>query len=140
MVKEYSIGQLSKLCDVKVPTIRYYEEIELLEPPGRTAGGQRRYPQAARDRLSMIAHARDLGFSIDSIREFIRMADHPSAPCEDLDLIAEKHLSDVRKRIKQLQALETELTAMLKSCDHGSVAECRILTVLSDHDQCKTQH
>lgn len=140
MIKEYSIGQLSKLCDVKVPTIRYYEEIELLDPPARTAGGQRRYPQAARERLSMIAHARELGFSIDSIREFIRMSNHPSAPCEDLDCITEKHLADVQNRIKKLQALETELTAMLKSCDHGSVADCRILQVLSDHDQCQTQH
>lgn len=140
MVKEYSIGQLSKLCDVKVPTIRYYEEIKLIEQPGRTAGGQRRYSQAARDRLSIIAHARELGFSIDTIRELIRIADHPTAPCEDLHLIAEKHLSGVRKRIKQLRALETELTAMLKSNEHGSVADCRILTVLADHDQCTTQH
>ncbi|AVX05664.1 MerR family transcriptional regulator [Maritalea myrionectae] len=139
-MKEYSIGQLSKQCDVKVPTIRYYEEIALLDPPGRTAGGQRRYPPSALERLSMIAHARDLGFSIDAIREFIRMSNHPTAPCVDLDKITEKHLNDVKKRIKKLQALETELTAMLKSCDHGQVADCRILQVLSDHDQCQTQH
>ncbi len=140
MIKEYSIGELSKRCQVKVPTIRYYEEIELLDTPGRTAGGQRRYPQSAIERLSMIAHARDLGFSIEAIREFIRMSNHPTAPCDDLDMITEKHLSDVKMRIKKLQALETELTAMLKSCDHGQVADCRILQVLSDHDQCQTTH
>lgn len=139
-IEEFAIGTLAKRSGVKVPTIRYYEQIDLLEPPGRTDGGQRRYGRNALERLSMIAHARDLGFSIDAIREFIRLSNHPEAPCEDLDQITERHLINVRIRIEKLQRLEEELAAMLSDCHHGTVQKCRILEVLSDHNQCQTEH
>lgn len=139
-IEEFAIGTLAKRSGVKVPTIRYYEQIDLLEPPGRTEGGQRRYGRNALERLSMIAHARDLGFSIDAIREFIRLSNHPEAPCEDLDQITERHLMNVRIRIEKLQRLEEELAAMLNNCQHGTVQKCRILEVLSDHNQCQTEH
>ncbi len=138
--KEYSIGQLSSLANVKVPTIRYYEQIGLLEEPWRTQGGQRRYNQGALDRLNMIAHSRELGFSIDSIREFIRLAGHPDAPCEDLDQITLRHLNDVQDRIQKLGRLRDELQSMLKNCQHGTVERCRILEVLGDHNHCHTEH
>jgi len=137
---EYSIGQLSKKADVKAPTIRYYEQIGLLEEPYRTEGGQRRYDHNAMNRLGMIAHARDLGFSIDAIREFIRLAGHPDAPCDDLDQITLRHLNDVQQRIQKLERLKDELQSMLKNCKHGTVEKCRILEVLSDHDKCNTDH
>jgi len=139
-VREYSIGKLSRHANVKVPTIRYYEQIGLLEEPLRTEGGQRRYDHNAMNRLDMIAHARDLGFSIDAIREFIRLAGHPDAPCEDLDQITEHHLNDVQQRIQKLERLKAELQSMLNNCQHGTVEKCRILEVLSDHNHCKTEH
>ena len=139
-VQEFSIGSLSKKSGVKVPTIRYYEQIGILDEPGRTEGGQRRYPVNALERLSMIAHARDLGFSIDAIREFIRLSNHPDAPCEDLDQITERHLNDVSNRIEKLTRLQAELQSMLDNCQHGTVQKCRIMEVLSDHNQCQTEH
>ena len=138
--EEFSIGQLSKSSGVKVPTIRYYESIDLLDEPWRTEGGQRRYGADALERLSMIAHARELGFSIDAIREFIRLSNHPDAPCEDLDQITERHLNDVRTRIEKLKRLQAELQSMLDTCQHGTVQKCRIMEVLSDHNQCQTEH
>ena len=138
--REFSIGQLSSRANVKVPTIRYYEQIGLLEEPWRTEGGQRRYNQGALDRLNMIAHARDLGFSIDAIREFIRLAGHPDAPCEDLDQITQHHLDDVNIRIQKLGRLRDELQSMLTNCQHGTVEKCRILEVLGDHNNCQTEH
>jgi len=62
-----SIGELSKRTKVKVPTIRYYEEMGLLSAPERTEGNQRCFDAAGLERLSFIKHARDLGFSIDTL-------------------------------------------------------------------------
>ena len=56
----FSIGELSKRTKVKVPTIRYYEEMGLLSEPERTEGNQRRYDVAGLERLSFVKHARDL--------------------------------------------------------------------------------
>ena len=63
----FSIGELSKRTKVKVPTIRYYEEMGLLTEAERTSGNQRRYDKEGLERLSFIRHARDLGFSIEAI-------------------------------------------------------------------------
>ena len=58
----YSIGELARRTKVKIPTIRYYEDIGLLDAPDRTAGNQRRFDRSGLERLGFIKHARDLGF------------------------------------------------------------------------------
>ena len=68
-----SIGELSRLTAVKIPTIRYYEKIGLLSEPLRSEGNQRRYAKRELERLSFIRHARDLGLPILSIRELIEL-------------------------------------------------------------------
>jgi DNA-binding transcriptional MerR regulator len=136
----FSIGDLAKRSGVKVPTIRYYEQIGLLSAPDRTAGNQRRYGRPEADRLAFVAHARDLGLSIEAIRDLIRLAAHPNAPCEGADRIAEAHLADVRARIARLQRLEAELARMATACKHGTVADCAVLATLADHDHCTDDH
>mgnify|MGYP003138071549 CR=1 FL=1 len=75
-----TIGTLSKKTGTKVQTIRYYEQIGLMPEPGRTEGGQRRYDNAQLDRLSFIRHSRQLGFSLDAIRELLDLSDHATRP------------------------------------------------------------
>src|ERR1700759_4365796 len=137
---DYSIGELSAHTGVKVPTIRYYEGIGLIAPPARTEGNQRRYDEAARQKLKLSAHARAMGFPMDSLKSMLRIAGHRDAPCADLDALVRARLSDVDDRIARLTALRSELSAMLESHHHGTVSECRVVEVLSDHDQCTCDH
>lgn len=137
---DLSIGQLSAATGVKVPTIRYYEEIGLIEAPDRTEGNQRRYGTAARDRLQFIAHARAMGFPMDSLKSMLRIASHREAPCADIDELVRGRLEDVDDRIRQLTRLRGELASMLESRCHGTVADCRAIEVLSDHDECHGDH
>jgi DNA-binding transcriptional MerR regulator len=139
-MQELSIGQLSARAGVKVPTIRYYEGIGLIDPPGRTEGNQRRYGRAALERLRFIAHAREMGFPMDSLKSMLRLARHAEAPCADLDDLVRDRLVEVDARIARLTRLRGELAGMLDSCRHGSVADCRIVEVLSDHDECEGEH
>ena len=134
----YPIGDLARQTGTKVQTIRYYESIGLLPEPARTAGNQRVYGQDQLDRLGFIKHARDFGFPLDAIRELLDMTDRPAASCTEADEIVSRHLGEVRRRIGRLQALEGELARMLKSCSHGTVADCRVINVLSDHEKCCT--
>lgn len=137
---DYAIGELAVLSGVKVPTIRYYETIGLLPAPPRTEGNQRRYGQAALDRLRFIAHARAMGFPMPSIRAMLRIAAHPDDPCDDLDQLVRDRLAEVDDRLRRLTGLRAELDAMLASHAHGKVAECRVIEVLSDHDNCAHEH
>jgi len=72
----YSIGDLSRRTGVKIPTIRYYEQMGLLEAPERSEGNQRRFGRKELERLAFIRHARDLGIGIDSIRDLIELSGH----------------------------------------------------------------
>ena len=135
-----AIGTLSRKTGTKVQTIRYYEQIGLMNEAGRTAGGQRRYFEKDLDRLAFIRHSRQLGFSLESIRELLDLSDNPAQSCTDADSIANRQLKQVEQRIKRLQALKKELKRMVVECDGGSVAECKVLVVLRDHAECLTAH
>ncbi len=137
----FSIGELSQRTKVKVPTIRYYEEVGLLNAPERTEGNQRRYNSAELERLSFIRHARDLGFSIDAISSLIELQEHPDRSCQAATEIAAAQLADVRAKVRKLKALEKELVRMAKGCDgHGLSEDCYVLASLSDHKLCEHEH
>lgn len=137
----FSIGQLSQRTKVKIPTIRYYEEMGLLDAAERTAGNQRRYSKSGLERLSFIRHARDLGFSIEAISSLIELQGHPDRSCEAATEIAASQLADVRAKIKRLKALEKELVRMSKGCDgHGVSQDCYVLASLADHGLCDREH
>lgn len=137
----FSIGELSKRTKVKVPTIRYYEEMGLLAAPERTEGNQRRYTNEGLEQLSFIRHARDLGFSIEAISSLIELQEHPDRSCEAATDIASSQLAEVRAKIKRLRALEKELARISKGCDGRGMAEdCYVLASLSDHRLCDREH
>ena len=137
----FSIGELSKRTKVKIPTIRYYEEMGLLEEAERTSGNQRRYDKAGLERLSFIRHARDLGFSIEAISSLIELQEHPDRSCAAATDIAVSQLADVRAKIKRLRLLEKELTRISKGCDGNGVSEdCYVLAALADHELCSQEH
>lgn len=132
----FTIGHAARTTGSKVQTIRYYEQIGLLTKPDRSEGNQRLYTRADIDRLGFIRHARDLGFSIEAIRELLTMADRPDMPCHEADAIAARHLEAINARIARLESLRAELERMLRQCAHGAIADCRVIEVLGDHDQC----
>lgn len=137
----FSIGLLSKKTGVKVPTIRYYEQIGLLQAAGRTDGNQRRYGPDAQERLGFIKHARNLGFSIEAILVLIELNDHPDRSCAAATTLALKQLADVRSKIASLVGLETELKRISEGCEGtGTANDCYVLTSLGDHGQCKAEH
>lgn len=135
-----SIGELAKRTQVKVPTVRYYEQIGLLASAPRTDGNQRRYGKAEVDRLNFIRHSRELGFEIEDIRELLAMTAEPQASCHQVDSIARNHLAEVTRRIESLQALQAELERMIAECGRGRICDCQIVEALADHGKCMGDH
>ncbi len=135
-----SIGEMSRRTDVKVPTIRYYEQMGLISAPERSEGNQRRYSNSELQRLSFIKHARDLGLTIDAIRELIELGDRPNEPCAFADEIATQHLKSVQEKIRQLKKLEKELKRIVTGCDGDSVDTCYVIQSLASHELCAEDH
>ena len=132
----YSIGEMARASGAKVPTIRYYEDIGLLSSVERTAGNQRRYDERARERLRFVRHARELGFSLEAVRELLDLSDHPERPCAEADTIARAQLEAVERRLESLTRLQRELERMIACCDGGQIRDCRILQTVGDHELC----
>ena len=135
-----SIGQLSKRTGVKVPTIRYYEQTGLINAPERSEGNQRRYSNAELERLAFIRHARDLGFSIEAIRQLLDLSRDPDRPCADANRIAGEQLAAVRTRIASLKRLEVELERIASGCENGAIGDCYVVKSLADHSMCERDH
>lgn len=135
-----SIGELSRKTGVKSPTIRYYEQQGLVTAPERSEGNQRRYSQRELDRLTFIKHARDLGFTIQAIRELLDLSAHPEHPCADADHIAATQLTSVRERIAKLRKLETELNRITNGCHADNIESCYVIEALSNHALCDDAH
>ena len=132
----FSIGTLSSATGCKVETIRYYEKIGLMPEPARSEGGQRRYHRNHRERLQFIRHSRELGFTLEDIRELLTMSEQHGC-AED---IARRHRDAVQNSISALTALRNELDRMISECEQGQPGECRVIEVLSDHGQCLNDH
>lgn len=132
----FSIGKLGQAAGVKVPTIRYYEDIGLLPEAERNAGNQRVYGKQTLERLSFIRHGRDLGFTLEAIRDLLSLSDDPDQSCEVADNIAKEQLIAVKFRIKMLKALQKELENMVGQCANGKVSDCRVISVMGNHSLC----
>lgn len=135
MSARLSIGLVARRAGCTVPTIRYYEEIGLLPPAGRTEAGQRHYDERTVRRLAFIRRCRDFGFSLEQVRELVGLFDQPDRPCAELRDIAALHLQQVRSKLDELKALEASLSAFVCGCESacagGPVIDCTILEDLA---------
>lgn len=127
-----TIGDVAKLAGVKVPTIRFYEEIGLIPPPKRTQSNRRTYDDVTISRLKFIRHARELGFQVDAIRELLDIAADHDRSCSGADAIALRHLEDITSKIERLTALRAEIADMVAQCAHGRVSHCGVIEALAD--------
>jgi Cu(I)-responsive transcriptional regulator len=127
-----SIGELAKATGVKIVTIRYYEQIGLMPGPSRTESNYRIYEQEHARRLRFIRRCRDLGFTLDQIRELLRLSSEKNQACSEVDRITKQHLNDIEQKIADLTRLAKELRRISNCCrGEGVIADCRIIEALS---------
>jgi DNA-binding transcriptional MerR regulator len=129
-----TIGELAAHTGVTPETIRYYEREGVIPPTSRVgAGSYRQYRVADAERLRFVRRARDLGFSLEEVRELLALAaGDPNRPCGDVNQIAHAHLAQVDAKLAQLRALRRELNRLIEACDRdAALADCSLLSALS---------
>ena len=118
------IGELAAIGAVTAKTIRYYEDIGVLDPPARTPSGYRNYTLEATDRLAFIRSAQAVGLTLGEIRGILALRDRGTTPCGHvLDLITAR-AADLDRRISELQRLRTELGRLVARAEHLDPADC----------------
>jgi Cu(I)-responsive transcriptional regulator len=134
-----TIGALGEATGVGAETIRYYERIGLLPEPARTAAGYRLYEPEHVRRLIFIRRGRELGLSLDAVRELLSLASDRLRSCARVDRLVHEHIHDIDHKIAGLQQLRGALQKLADSCRGGGrIADCRILEALQDADQAIT--
>lgn len=132
-----AIGTLAAEAGCTVPTVRYYEEIALLPKANRRGGGHRVYGDADLRRLTFIRRCRDFGFSIEQIRELVTLS--PDRDCAAARDLVQVHLDEVRRKLKELRALERSLKNFVDECNNqcagGPARTCAILEDLAGATQ-----
>jgi Cd(II)/Pb(II)-responsive transcriptional regulator len=121
------IGELAKLTDAQVETIRYYEREGLLPAPARSDGNYRLYTQAHVERLTFIRNCRSLDMTLEEIRSLLNLRDSPQDQCESVNALIDEHIQHVNDRIASLQALQTQLLDLRQRCSDGAPDHCGIL-------------
>lgn len=135
MAAQMRIGTLARRTGTSSPTIRFYEEIGLLRPADRQAGGQRSYGEDDVRRLVFILRCRDFGFGIDQVKSLVSLVQDRERSCMEARDLAQGHLRVVQQKLVEMQALERSIGAFVASCESscagGPGPDCVILDDLS---------
>lgn len=128
------IGELAKIANCTVETIRYYEKEGLMPEPERQENNYRSYNQQHLDRLRFIRNCRVLELNHDEIRELLKMMDPAYGECRSVNDVLDEHIEHVRTRISELQQLEKQLMHLHNFCQQrcNDDKPCGILQGLSE--------
>lgn len=122
-----NIGAASHRSKVSAKMIRYYESVGLLPAAARRENGYRDYDDGDVAVLQFVRRGRDLGFSLDEIRELLALWRNRRRPSKLVKRLALTHLADLRQRIAEMTAMADVLQNLARSCHGDERPDCPIL-------------
>ena len=125
-----NIGQASKASGVSAKMIRYYEQIGLLPEADRRESGYRDYGTPDIHRLTFVRRARDLGFSMDQIRELLGLWSDSGRSDAEIRAVASAHVKELEAQARKLQAMIGSLNHLIGACKRGDRPHCPIIVEL----------
>jgi MerR family copper efflux transcriptional regulator len=125
-----NIGEVAERTGLPAKTIRYYEEIGLIQPL-RGANGYRAFRENDAQKLNFVGRARSLGFSIEDCRDLLALWEDRERASGDVRQIAQGHLARIEAKIAELAAMRGTLSELVRACHGDDRPECPILAGLS---------
>lgn len=125
-----NITKATTQCGLPAKTIRYYDEIGLVTPP-RDSNGYRSFDEKVLHKLSFVAHARELGFTIEDCRALLALYEDDARASADVKRLAKQHLSKIDQKINDLIAMRGTLSHLIAECAGNDKPDCPILNNFS---------
>jgi MerR family redox-sensitive transcriptional activator SoxR len=122
VAEEMVISDVARMFGLRTSAIRYYEQIGILPAPMRK-NGQRRYNNSALFRLAVVQRAREMGFTLDEIRELFFGFSPGTRPPKRWHQLSQRKIAELRERIKRLKLMET-LLKRVEECRCDALDEC----------------
>lgn len=129
-----NIGEAAAVTGVSAKMIRYYESIGLIKKSVRSDAGYRTYDVSELHTLRFVKRARNLGFSLEQIRDLLSLWQDASRASKDVKTIAKAHVADLDHRIAELTEMRDTLTHLVKTCAGDHRPDCPILAGLATSD------
>ncbi len=124
-------SDLARATGCNLETIRYYENIGVMPDPPRNAKNYRSYDQSHVARLSFVMRARDLGFTLEEIRDLLALVDGGVQTCAEVQVMAAHHHQSVKQKIADLRRIEKVLADTMAQCSGQDVPECAVIDALA---------
>jgi len=130
------IGEMARLTDCSVQTIRYYEKEKLLSPPNRNDGNYRIYSQTSLEELIFIKHCRNLDISLSEIKLLMELRQSPDKQCIAINDLVDSNIKRINHRMTELKNLKKSLVILRAKCDkQNTVEHCGILNNLQSNNK-----
>ena len=113
-------------------TIRYYENIGVMPEPPRTSKNYRAYDEGHVGRLRFIMRSRELGFTLEEVRDLLALVDGGAQTCGEVQGLANTHLASVRAKIADLRRIERVLSTTVAQCTGDDVPDCPVIDALTE--------
>jgi MerR family copper efflux transcriptional regulator len=131
-----NIGQAALASGISAKMIRYYEEIGLIAPAGRTSANYRVYSTDDLHHLRFIKRARSLGFSMEEVGLLLNLWRDKGRESAAVKQVAERHIADLQQKIAEMRSMVSTLTKLANACDGNHRPNCPILDDLAGEDCC----
>ena len=126
-----NIGKASKLSNLTIKAVRYYDNIGLIKPSQNMFTGYREYNDEEVLKLKFVGKARKFNFSIDECRELLSLYENKSRPSKDVKKLTLEKIAQIDEKLNQLKNLKDELTYLADNCHGDDRPNCPILEALS---------
>ncbi len=127
-----NIGEAAKASGVSAKMIRHYEGVGLFPEAARTDSGYRQYSGKEVSTLRFIRQSRDLGFSIEQIRELLALWQNRKRPSRQVKALAQAHIEELDEKLKELLAMKATLEHLVHCCHGDDRPDCPIIETLAD--------
>jgi MerR family redox-sensitive transcriptional activator SoxR len=122
-MSQFLISDVARQVGLQASAIRYYEQIGLL-PPAERKGGQRRYDKATLYRLAIIQRARQMGFTLDEIRQLFFGFRNVTRASERWYKLSERKLAELEAMMDGIKTMRNLLQGMMKKCKCSTLEQC----------------
>jgi len=127
-----NIGEAASASGVSAKMIRHYESVGLFPQAARSDSGYRQYAGRDVNTLRFIRQSRDLGFSIEQIRELLGLWQNRRRPSRQVRALAQAHLQELDEKLHELQAMKATLEHLVHSCHGDERPDCPIIESLAE--------
>jgi DNA-binding transcriptional MerR regulator len=118
------ISELAYQAGTTPKTLRFYEQVGILQNPERTSSGYREYDESVITRIQFVKAGQSIGLTLAEVRNLLSIRDEGVSPCTAAIDLLDVHLAEIGRKIKELTLLKKEIVALREAASNLDAVDC----------------